>query len=50
MSEVEEAVSSLLDKAGEKVQQKTVRILNDSRTPKVNLTSAEECILQSGME
>jgi hypothetical protein len=50
MSEMEEAVSTLLGKAAEKVQQETVRILKDSRTPKDNLTRAKKCTLHSGME
>jgi uncharacterized protein YaaN involved in tellurite resistance len=50
MSKVEEAVSTLLDKAAEKVQQETVRILKDSKTPNVKLTTAEKCTLHSGME
>lgn len=50
MSEVEEAVSTLLDEAAKKVQRETARILKDSRTSKDNLTRGEKCTLYSGME
>jgi hypothetical protein len=47
ISEIEEAICSLPDKAAEEVQEEMIMIVRHSRRPKDNLMRAEKLVLRS---